>query len=81
MFLGKFQDPSELHIFVGRNPNDEDCKFKCKICGKTSRRGSDIRDHVENKHFPDYFLYNCEICNDDFKSKIALKNHRTQMHR
>lgn len=51
-------------------------KFMCKICGKSASRVKDVRDHVENIHFPNVFTYQCDVCAELLKSKIALKNHK-----
>ena len=64
-------DPSELLSYVARADN----KFSCTICGKIGQRKDDLRDHVENIHFPDKFVYVCE-CGKELKSKTSLKHHK-----
>ena len=75
-FLG--EDPSELLAYVTENPNSSESKtkFMCQLCGKAASRTKDVRDHVENIHFPNVYAYKCELCHDVLKSKIALKNHK-----
>ncbi|XP_023339247.1 protein tramtrack, beta isoform isoform X25 [Eurytemora carolleeae] len=78
---GLINEPADLYIFVVDNPDKADKnKFMCKICCKTSTR-KDARDHVENAHFPNSFIYHCEFCNEKLKSKTSLKNHKTKYHR
>lgn len=74
--LGSIEHPSDLLAFVTANPNEMDKnKFMCKICGKTSVRSAHVRNHVENIHFPNNFIYNCHICSESLKSQVALQNH------
>jgi len=74
----KGEDPSELLAYVTENPNSSECrnKFMCQLCGKAASRSKDVRDHVENIHFPNVYQYKCELCHETLKSKIALKNHK-----
>lgn len=79
--LGEVHEPADLYVYVVENPDPMDRnKFMCKICFKTSTR-KDCRDHVENAHFPNSFIYNCQSCGEKLKSKTALKNHKTKYHR
>ena len=87
LFPGEFvpQVPADLLHFVINNPDPtvdgRRYKFMCTLCGKTAAKSSDARDHVENAHFPNMFEYECEQCNQQLKSKFALKNHRHYNHR
>ena len=75
---GKGGDPSDLLVYVLENPNATDGRqrFSCSLCGKTAARTKDVRDHVENIHFPNMFTYQCDLCAEMLKSKTALKNHK-----
>ena len=66
-----FGDPSDLLAYVVK----DGIKYNCTICGKTTFRSGDTRDHVENIHYPNIFIYSCE-CGLEFKSKISLKSHK-----
>lgn len=69
-------------MFVVSNPDVTNrYKFMCNICGKSAAKSSDARDHVENAHFPNRFLYDCDHCDLKLKSKFALKNHKHYNHR
>ena len=77
-FLGDLnvEDPSDLFRFIAYNPDTEDRRrFLCTICQKTSARNDDLRDHIENVHFPNVFPYSCSICELKVKSKVMLKTH------
>ena len=75
--LGGKGDPSELLAYVAENPAEQGKnRFSCQICGKTAARTKDVRDHVENIHFPNVYTYQCFICSEVLRSKTALKNHK-----
>jgi len=78
-----FQDPSELLQFVCRETSDEGKpKYMCGICNifsHTSR--TNVRNHVEAKHFPNAFSYHCEICGQSFPSKNNVQLHRSRVHK
>lgn len=81
LFLGP-SDPSDLYAYVGENLAGEQRRFMCKVCGKAvAGARKDARDHVENSHFPNSFIYTCEYCSAQFKSKMSLRNHKTTRHR
>ena len=56
--------------------------YFCDICRQFSNRGAaNVRNHVEAKHFPNMFTYQCELCHMTFGKKTALYNHRKNTHR
>ena len=55
--------------------------FKCTLCGKVNSHLHNLRNHIENAHFPGHFSYNCSLCEKTFKSKTALCNHVSKLHR
>jgi len=78
-----FQDPSELLQFVEQDKSDlSKRRYVCTICNNFYHQGkSNVRNHVECKHFPDSFLYNCELCGNGLPSKAALQKHKHKVHR
>ena len=87
MFIGTFffvgicfTEPSQLLQFIRRD--NLDGKFYCTICDSFSHpRQYNTRDHVEAKHFPNSFQYNCDQCSDVFSNAKSLSNHRHRKHR
>jgi len=74
------QDPSDLLQFVRKDPSDQ--KFYCSLCENFSHKViSHARNHVESKHYPDFFTYSCDQCGDTFTTKTNLNAHRTRKHR
>jgi len=78
-----FQDPSELLQFVSKDlSNTLTRRYVCTICNSFFHQGkSNVRNHVECKHFPNSFLYNCELCGNCLPSKAALQKHKHKIHR
>ena len=80
MILG--QSPDDLYSYVQQSANpDLRHKYSCSICGKTGLHRADVRNHVENIHFPGIFEYSCKLCNTIHKSKTALVNHKALRHK
>ena len=73
-------DPSDLFQFVIRS--DINGKYTCGICKTFSHAGkSHVRNHVESKHFPDTFTYECDQCEKIFSTKNGVANHRSVAHK
>jgi len=78
-----FQDPSELLQFVSKATSDQGkSNFVCTICKTFSHLyRTNVRNHVESKHFPNMFSYECEHCGQTFPSKNSLQIHRHRVHK
>ena len=73
-------DPSDLMQYVTRDPQDK--KFYCTICNVFSHlKAACTRNHVEAKHFPNVFSYECPVCSQSFHSKISLNGHKASKHK
>jgi len=76
----QFESPEEFKQFLFKNP--EDGKYHCSICHEYSHQSAvNARNHVESKHFPNSFVYNCDQCPASFKNAIGLNNHKTRKHK
>ena len=80
-FVGQqFTDPCQLLQFIRRDVTDN--RHYCTICESFSHKIiSHTRNHVEAKHFPDSFVYKCDLCPETLKNAIALNNHRSKRHK
>jgi len=78
-----FQDPSELLQFVELDKSDvARRRYFCSLCHNFFHQNkSNVRNHVECKHFPDAFMYTCETCGANLPSKAALQKHKHKLHR
>ena len=51
--------------------------YYCSLCSLYGKRGrTDVRDHIESRHFPGTFSYNCLQCNQTLPTNKALKRHK-----
>jgi hypothetical protein len=50
----------------------------CRLCAGAYRNRTitNVRMHLEAKHFPGTFQYACGLCGSPFGTRIALQNHR-----
>ena len=75
-----FTEPSQFLHFIRKD--DFDSKHYCTICETFSHRGTtQVRNHIEAKHFPDSFVYKCNMCPEIFKNAIGLGNHKSRRHK
>ena len=73
-------DPSELVQFVRKDPQDG--KYFCTLCNVFSHINlTCVRNHVEAKHFPGSFTYNCPFCSLTFNNRTSLNNHKAKKHK
>lgn len=48
----------------------------CSLCGVFKNRTiTNVRNHIESKHFPGIFNYTCTICNKVLGSKTSFRDH------
>eukprot|EP00092_Neocalanus_flemingeri_P030149 GFUD01032727.1.p1 GENE.GFUD01032727.1~~GFUD01032727.1.p1 ORF type:complete len:831 (+),score=176.79 GFUD01032727.1:54-2546(+) len=67
-----FNSPEELDMFVSR----EGPVCVCTVCGVFRNKSiTNVRCHIESKHFPGRFTYTCQICGKQCKSKTAFRDH------
>jgi len=54
--------------------------YKC-FCGSFSHcYKTKVQEHIESKHFPNHFAWNCDICGAQSKSKRGLRAHKSRHH-
>jgi len=72
--------PEDLFQYVMRDAMLS--KYYCGICFtfKNSSK-SHVRDHVDQRHFPNTFDYICDLCSKICSSKIALRDHKNYNHK
>ena len=39
-----------------------------------------VQRHIESKHFPNHFVWNCDVCGKQPKTKEALRIHKCSSH-
>ena len=53
--------------------------FECRTCGKTTKKSSDIRRHVEI-HI-EGLAFECNVCQNSYRSRDLLKTHKQRSHK
>jgi len=54
---------------------------ECGICFNYSNKSStNVRNHIESKHFPGMFSHKCDYCEKIYNSKQAVDKHRIRSH-
>ena len=80
MCLAEVSTPDDLLQYVQRD--QVMAKYYCGLClGFKNSSKSHVRDHVEQRHFPNTFDYTCELCSKLCSSKIALRDHKNYNHK
>ena len=70
-----------LDNYIIRDPNDNR-NLLCNICRKVGHGSrSNVRKHIESKHFPGRYQYPCPDCNVVVYTRIALEVHRSTYHK
>ena len=52
--------------------------FKCHYCEYFHDRKSQVLFHIESKHFPNSFTYNCRFCKHTLKLRSTLVRHESK---
>ena len=67
--------PADLDQFIARTGSG----YSCGLCGAfTHGSRSNTRNHIESRHFPNTFVYNCDICQKQCSSRQALQQHKSK---
>jgi hypothetical protein len=74
MFAGGFSDPRELLQFVVQDTNGTAASgFVCGLCFQFRHMWkTNVRNHVEMKHFKGTFVYTCSTCGQPKSSKQEM---------
>ena len=49
--------------------------FKCDLCSKIIKVKQNMLSHLESKHFPGMFSYECQQCGKKYNNRKSLGNH------
>lgn len=79
LISGLISTAEDFANFIEKEPEDQG--YFCSICFAFRKRGkADVRNHVESKHFPNTFNYNCDVCGLTVGTNTALKRHMQRVH-
>eukprot|EP00092_Neocalanus_flemingeri_P007788 GFUD01008408.1.p1 GENE.GFUD01008408.1~~GFUD01008408.1.p1 ORF type:complete len:332 (-),score=86.07 GFUD01008408.1:2-997(-) len=74
------KSPEDLYVYCTKEVGES--KWKCGICYQFSHMGrNQVRNHVESKHFPNTWQYNCKHCGSVSNTKKALDVHISVKHK
>jgi len=78
--VGEVTSPDDLYQFCLKSPGQS--KWRCGICSEYTNNGRNhVRNHVESKHFPNTFQYQCPQCDKTCNTKKGLDVHKSEKHR
>jgi len=70
-----------LNQHIQRIEVDGVFRFQCTICGKSHGQKPHAQNHIESKHFPELFTYNCSLCNLTFNGRNKFYVHNSKFHK
>jgi len=74
---GKITKPEDFDKYI--IPNQTAGGHSCSLCLQfTHVAKSNVRNHIESRHFPNSFVYNCEHCGHNLGTKKALQRHKAR---
>ena len=75
--LGKITKPEDFDKYI--IPNQTAGGHSCSVCLQfTHVAKSNVRNHIESRHFPNSFVYNCAHCGHNLGTKKALQRHKAR---
>ena len=73
-------DPADLLQYI--NKDQTTGLHICSICSNFSHKSrSNVRNHIESKHFAGSFIYTCSICEKTCASHQSLLKHKSVFHK
>merc|ERR1719318_2348709 len=69
-----------LNKYINRVDGPGGAQFQCTVCGKNHGQRPHAQNHVESKHFPEMFVYNCQFCNLTFNGRNKFYVHNSKFH-
>merc|ERR1719186_2225058 len=72
---GSLTSAEDFKKYIERDENGP----HCGICQQFYNRSvTNVRNHIESKHFPNSFMYTCRKCSINVSTKVALDRHITR---
>ena len=51
-------------------------RYACTLCDYSQAGMKHVRNHIESKHFPNTFTYECPLCGKQFGTNNSFLNHK-----
>lgn len=76
-------DGKLLNLFASTTPNGHSAKDSktCQVCFETFDTKKTLKLHLELKHLPSTYLYQCPSCPQNFSSSAAVMKHLSNDHK
>ena len=71
---------SVVESYMRKTEDENGLLWQCIQCGKTGKKKSNIKEHVEANHIEGLQL-ECPLCFKVFKSRASLRIHNLNVHR
>ena len=75
---GNINSPDDFEQYVQRS---ETGIYLCHLCNYSQTQFSVVKNHVESKHFPNTFSYQCQQCDTVLGTNTALYRHVQRVHK
>ena len=67
--------PDDLKKYITREQNTR--IYICGICNNFKHKViTNVREHIESKHYAHLFTYECKFCQKTFNTKMGLAKHK-----
>ena len=77
---GNINSPDDFEQFIQRSDNGGG-PYYCQLCSYAQTQFSVVKNHVESKHFPNTFSYQCQQCDTVLGTNTALYRHVQRVHK
>eukprot|EP00092_Neocalanus_flemingeri_P011394 GFUD01012277.1.p1 GENE.GFUD01012277.1~~GFUD01012277.1.p1 ORF type:complete len:357 (-),score=89.00 GFUD01012277.1:331-1401(-) len=75
----EIQSPDDLKKYILREPVTR--LNVCGICSNFKHKViTNVREHIESKHYSHMFTYECKFCQKTFNTKMGLAKHKPKCH-
>jgi len=75
----EIQTPDDLKKYILREPVTR--LNVCGICSNFKHKViTNVREHIESKHYSHMFTYECKFCQKTFNTKMGLAKHKPKCH-
>ena len=75
---GSISNPDDFDQYVQRGGSSG---HYCQLCSYSQAQFSVVKNHIESKHFPNTFSYQCPFCNKNFGTNKAFIIHKNRYHK
>ena len=75
---GTINSQDDFEHFIQRSGSGP---YYCQLCSYNNKQFGVVKNHVESKHFPNTFSYQCQQCDTVLGTNTALYRHVQRVHK